>query len=842
MFNKIKFAAILLFIGLLSVDVYAQVPQGFNFQAIARGADGLPLTSQEISVRISILAGSETGDASYVETHTVTTSSVGLFQIVIGEGTAAESTFDQVDWAGSDHYVQLEVDPAGGDEFESLGATQLLSVPYALLAENVVNGGGSVGDFPLNLNLNTADTDSSFIINIEGSTTAKPFQVFSKSTGFNGAVWGEAISDASNSQNQRGTYGMANGLGTGQHVGLFGGAVNFDATGGNRRGVYGQAASKAKFNQGVVGLAAGDGNGESETDPENGDFGSFNLGGYFQSYGNLNGNVGAEGVTTGETGSLRNFGLIGTARTFADGRNIGMRAEAFGSSTENTGAEAVASGETKNVGLRAEARNGTSNIAIFAEADTAAILNGDVVINGSLIHNGGSVGGGSANGSTLDSLFFATAPEASYQRNSSFYPGYQRYSDQDGNFSVLSRNQLQFGNDGDAGAVYNWFKKGGMQVASDNYTNGEQASGINPGRLYMDISENGEFYVPLEFGIGNASEGGRAWFTMNSLERKKADKAGAINFNVVNNAEGSDPTGESGELFLNGDDTPNFQIGGQNWNNNDLPFFAMYGSTPDGSGWYRNNFNMSVGSDGTNEWADISIVKTDIAGESVVSETVLINGNNGEINTVGALKAATLEIAGDLASDQFNRITGGGISGGQDSYTDGFVLNHEASGGPLLEMFVGGTKTVDINGSSGSITVTSLTETSDRRLKTNIQPLQNALDNTLKLRGVSYNWADVNKTQDNQIGVIAQEVEKLYPEFVHTDEEGMKSVNYSQMVAVLIEAVKELNTKIENLEAENNILQAKVDEIDEMKAQLNQIMSLISTQLPAQSQEVPADK
>ncbi len=64
---------------------------------------------------------------------------------------------------------------------------------------------------------------------------------------------------------------MANGLGTGQHFGLFGGAVNFEATEGIRRGVHGQAASKAKYNYGVFGLAAGDGNGESETDPENGD-------------------------------------------------------------------------------------------------------------------------------------------------------------------------------------------------------------------------------------------------------------------------------------------------------------------------------------------------------------------------------------------------------------------------------------------------------------------------------------------------------------------------------------------------------------------------------------------
>ncbi len=112
------------------------------------------------------------------------------------------------------------------------------------------------------------------------------------------------------------------------------------------------------------------------------------MGGYFQSYGNLNGNVGVQGEAAGTIGSLRNFGLIGTARTNSDGRNIGMRSEAFGSTTENTGAEAVASGGSKNIGLRVDAFNGTSNIGIEVNADTAAILNGAVFVNGDLNYSG----------------------------------------------------------------------------------------------------------------------------------------------------------------------------------------------------------------------------------------------------------------------------------------------------------------------------------------------------------------------------------------------------------------------------------------------------------------------
>jgi exonuclease VII small subunit len=128
---------------------------------------------------------------------------------------------------------------------------------------------------------------------------------------------------------------------------------------------------------------------------------------------------------------------------------------------------------------------------------------------------------------------------------------------------------------------------------------------------------------------------------------------------------------------------------------------------------------------------------------------------------------------------------------------------------------------------SGNITALSVTETSDVRLKTNILPLNNALANLMKMRGVTYNWLDKTKPQGNQIGVIAQEVEAIYPEFVHTDDKGMKSVNYSQMVAVLIEAIKELNTKVATLETENSTLKASVAKVETIEQQLKQIQAML---------------
>ena len=107
---------------------------------------------------------------------------------------------------------------------------------------------------------------------------------------------------------------------------------------------------------------------------------------------------------------------------------------------------------------------------------------------------------------------------------------------------------------------------------------------------------------------------------------------------------------------------------------------------------------------------------------------------------------------------------------------------------------------------AGHFTATGdLIANSDIKLKTNIQPLEKSLEKVNQLRGVRYDRVDIEK--DNCIGVIAQEVEEVYPEFVSESEDGIKGVDYSKMVAVLIESVKELT-------AEVNTLRNRVNELE----------------------------
>ncbi|MBU4022949.1 tail fiber domain-containing protein [Patescibacteria group bacterium] len=88
---------------------------------------------------------------------------------------------------------------------------------------------------------------------------------------------------------------------------------------------------------------------------------------------------------------------------------------------------------------------------------------------------------------------------------------------------------------------------------------------------------------------------------------------------------------------------------------------------------------------------------------------------------------------------------------------------------------------------------------SDESLKANIKPIVNGLEKILKLEGVSFDWKDTGKAS---IGLISQDVEKIFPEIISTDEEGLKSIEYAKLIAPLIEAMKEQQKEIEQLRIE----------------------------------------
>lgn len=112
----------------------------------------------------------------------------------------------------------------------------------------------------------------------------------------------------------------------------------------------------------------------------------------------------------------------------------------------------------------------------------------------------------------------------------------------------------------------------------------------------------------------------------------------------------------------------------------------------------------------------------------------------------------------------------------------------------------------------GTIRCTSVQQTSDEQFKTNVTELTNVLDKVEKIRGVSFEWNDKAdsegaKVGQKQIGVVAQEVETVFPELVASSPEGYKSVDYTKLTAVLVEAVKDLK-------AENEALKNRIEALE----------------------------
>lgn len=147
----------------LGFSAKAQAPQGINYQGVARGLDGQPLSQKEISVRISVLNGSANGDVEYDEIHEIKTNNFGLFSLVIGNGTPGIGSFNFIGWTAGNKWLQVELDENGGRNFKLMGSQQFMSVPYALYAERSGNGYQAGQGISINNNTinNTGDGDAS---------------------------------------------------------------------------------------------------------------------------------------------------------------------------------------------------------------------------------------------------------------------------------------------------------------------------------------------------------------------------------------------------------------------------------------------------------------------------------------------------------------------------------------------------------------------------------------------------------------------------------------------------------------------------------------------------------
>ncbi|MCB9205546.1 MAG: tail fiber domain-containing protein [Flavobacteriales bacterium] len=207
-----------------SDHVAAQSPQMFNYQGVARDNAGNTLTNQSLTLRTSILADSPSGTIVYQETHGVNTNQLGIFNLQIGNGSVVSGDIQTIDWGSTTHFMQVEMDPNGANDFQNLGTSQLLSVPYALYAETTGNKSLSDNDEDTKIQVEeNADEDiirfdiaGTEQLRIQNSPNGAPILDVNSVGGNLYLGYGAGYNDASGSQNTfLGQFaGISNSVGT----------------------------------------------------------------------------------------------------------------------------------------------------------------------------------------------------------------------------------------------------------------------------------------------------------------------------------------------------------------------------------------------------------------------------------------------------------------------------------------------------------------------------------------------------------------------------------------------------------------------------------------------------
>ncbi|MDD3738465.1 MAG: tail fiber domain-containing protein [Lentimicrobiaceae bacterium] len=170
--KKITLFGLVILLSLLSISLMGQVPQKINYQAVARDAAGNPIANKQIAVKFTIRTGSSSGSEVFSERHTPWTNSLGTFNAIIGYGNPIYGSFGAINWGTGTKWLQIGVDEHGGTNYVDMGTFEMLSVPYARLAQDVVNINDADAD-PTN-ELQTLSISGTQLTISQGNTVTLP--------------------------------------------------------------------------------------------------------------------------------------------------------------------------------------------------------------------------------------------------------------------------------------------------------------------------------------------------------------------------------------------------------------------------------------------------------------------------------------------------------------------------------------------------------------------------------------------------------------------------------------------------------------------------------------------
>lgn len=695
--NLKTFVLSLIVVLLTSINfAYAQAPQKFSYQAVVRDGNGELATNQNIGMQISILEDSENGSAVYVERHFPTTNANGLVSIEIGTGTVISGNFEDIVWGTNTYYIQNETDINGGSNYDITGTSQLLSVPYALYAENSGDGiqDGSNEGNTLFWDGNDWVTSSAFLYN-DGNRVGI---------------------DTTNPEASLHVAGEDGFLVTGE----FGQGANLATSGAGTKLFF--YPKKAAFRAGYVSGPHWDDN----------------------------------SIGVGSTAWGANTEASGAESTAWGGNTIatGLRSTAWGINTEASGVESTA------WGLNAKASGDEStawghNTEALGSRSTAWGFNTEASGSRSTAWGVST----EASGSMSTAWGFAT--EALGLRSTAWGFGTEASGEMSTawgeNTEASGLRSTTWGQNTKASGLRStaWGQNtealGAMSTAWGYNT---EASGAESTAWGSDTEASG--FRSTAWGFATKALGARSTAWGHNTEAS----------GVSSTAWGWNTEAKSGyETALGRFNTDYTPMSSTAWNLNDRLFVIGNGTS-------------------TSNRSDAMVI--------------LKNGNTG---------IGISDPEHKLAVEVTNNTTPNGDGIG--------IVNTESNSYWNIHMSSAFLRfSLNNNNVSYLSNTGAYVQSSDKRLKENIIPLEDGvLQKVNNINTVFYNYKnDENKVKT--IGVIAQELKLLFPEFVFQDENSeYMGVDYAGLSVVAIKALQEQQSEIEELKAKNQALEQKINQI-----------------------------
>ncbi|MDX9929617.1 MAG: tail fiber domain-containing protein [Bacteroidales bacterium] len=799
----------------LAGNSVGQIPQGFNYQALARDGDGVIMSMTDLVIEISILSDIEREEFLWIEEHQVTTGRDGLFSLVVGQGTRTGGlilTFDNIDWVSGRRYIRTRISFKG--DWMNMGDTRLWSVPYSMVADKalelegnpvmikgssviIMNNVGIGTDEPGRTRLSVMGDDIMAVeplFEVKRKDGQTVFAVYNDGVSVNipitegkSSKGGFAIGGFDEKKSTFRDYLIINrdsirmyiddrpevkASKGGFAIGGFDEAkgvvkeylrVTDDSTRVNVNS--NTKASKGGFAIGSFDEGKSDVNNFLDLTPEN-----YFIG-HQAGYSNIDGKFNAFiGYTSG-------YGNLSGDYNTMIGYESGFSADAdyntfFG---YRTGASTYRGGGNLFMGYTAGESNynGYRNVFLGYNAgkfNTSGYENTFLGANAGYGFNSGN----------------ANIMIGAYSGNY-FYGG-------DNNIFIGNKagHAVKFSTDVANNNIFIGNQAGNfVQTGSDNLVMGVEAG-------YSLLTGNNNVLLGNRSGYGVTGGYNNIFIGYLSGE----NSLNTTNSTLIGN--------EAGRNF-NGDD--NVLIGDRT-GTNDFGTSEGYNTTIIGVDAGRNvqgSHNTIVGSGAGSRWGfegsgDYNVFVGNYAGGGSTNKLTFGNVCIGYNAGYGKSGSNKLYIAN---SDVKTLIYG-------DFYNEGVAIKGENI--PAGYAFY-------VNGNAGGIS--GWNSASDARLKKNVASISGALDKVLAMRGVSFEWIDGERfDREKHIGFLAQEVVTIVPEAVK-ESEGLLSMDYSSLTSVLVEAVKEQQKIIDALSSEVEMLKTRQQEFDKLKAEMEAIRIML---------------